>query len=415
MTKCRSKNPAYCKFHGTSKTVATEIYHKMLTDNKHLGEIKTRTRLAAEFEEQPDIKTLTALANDVEKIVRIELAENHSTPAEILTILALTDDHQIQYFIAQNPNTPEAVLKEYLQSSNNDVVYMAARNPNLTVNVLENLIMSVKPGDDILYFTVQNPNISATMLEKVYAAKENHKIVGSIVAHKNCPSSLMWNVVETKNLNTYTGIAENVNASPELLNIIANEHLYNVLKHYGDEGEISVEDFDKNVKSLVALNRNTAEETLLHLSNPENSMSVLECVAFNPKTPSHILSKLSNENRNLLPLHAALASNPNTPAEVLNHIKEKPHWMTTKMLASNPALTENDLLGFLIHSDKEVRSEAYYNPSVDKDIRIAAILAGGVHKTYANEELYQASKKDDKSEYYLLLQENQQYNFWNDF
>ena len=63
--------------------------------------------------------------------VRVSVAGNPNTPADVLTELAKDSDCDVRYFAAGNPNTPADVLTELAKDSDCDVRYFAACNPKL--------------------------------------------------------------------------------------------------------------------------------------------------------------------------------------------------------------------------------------------------------------------------------------------
>ena len=63
--------------------------------------------------------------------VRVSVAGNPNTPADVLTELAKDSDWHVRISVAGNPNTPADVLTELAKDSDCDVRYFAACNPKL--------------------------------------------------------------------------------------------------------------------------------------------------------------------------------------------------------------------------------------------------------------------------------------------
>ena len=63
--------------------------------------------------------------------VRAKVAENPSTPADVLSELAKDSDCDVRCFVARNPSTPIDVLTELAKDSDYDVSRYAACNPKL--------------------------------------------------------------------------------------------------------------------------------------------------------------------------------------------------------------------------------------------------------------------------------------------
>ena len=76
--------------------------------------------------------------------VRANVAENPSTPADVLTELAKDSDWCVRRYAAGNPNTPVDVLTELAKDSDCDVRRNAAGNPNMPGYEAEELQFMVK-------------------------------------------------------------------------------------------------------------------------------------------------------------------------------------------------------------------------------------------------------------------------------
>ena len=63
--------------------------------------------------------------------VRVSVAENPNTPADVLTELAKDSDCDVRRYAAGNPNTPADVLTELAKDSDWHVRISVAGNPKL--------------------------------------------------------------------------------------------------------------------------------------------------------------------------------------------------------------------------------------------------------------------------------------------
>lgn len=61
--------------------------------------------------------------------VRVSVAENPSTPVDVLTELAKDSDWEVRVSVAENTNTPADVLMKLAESGNSVVRKNAAGNP----------------------------------------------------------------------------------------------------------------------------------------------------------------------------------------------------------------------------------------------------------------------------------------------
>ena len=99
---------------------------------------------------------LTELAKDSDYIVRRNAAGNPNTPADVLTELAKDSDYDVRISVARNPNTPADVLTELAKDSYWCVRSYAAGNPNTSADVLTEL---AKDSDcDVRRNAAGNPN-----------------------------------------------------------------------------------------------------------------------------------------------------------------------------------------------------------------------------------------------------------------
>ena len=76
-------------------------------------------------------KTLKNLAKDENSNVRIIVAENPNTPAEVLSLLAKDRKCKVRQRVAENPNTPAEVLSLLVEDDYSDVKESAAKNANI--------------------------------------------------------------------------------------------------------------------------------------------------------------------------------------------------------------------------------------------------------------------------------------------
>ena len=85
------------------------------------------------------VEILRKLADDKDWDVRCQVAHNRSTPAEILMKLADDKDLNVRYEVAMNPNTPAEVLMKLAEDKEWDVRIGVAANSHTPVEVLRKL------------------------------------------------------------------------------------------------------------------------------------------------------------------------------------------------------------------------------------------------------------------------------------
>ena len=114
-----------------------------------------------------------------------------------------------------------------------------------------------------------------------------------------------------------------------------------------------IESMSTDEKINLAKNKNASPEILEKLAEDEDA-NVRYAVAKNPKTPVNILIKLADDKDKLVIY--AVAENPNTPAEFLKNLAEDRDWFIRWEVASNPntpievlrKLAKNDSSGGVI-------------------------------------------------------------------
>ncbi len=100
---------------------------------------------------------LTELAKDSHSVVRKNAAGNPNMPADVLTELAKDSYCDVRISVAGNPNTPVDVLTELAKDSHSVVRKNAAGNPNIPADVLTEL---AKDSDCIVRrYAAGNPNM----------------------------------------------------------------------------------------------------------------------------------------------------------------------------------------------------------------------------------------------------------------
>ena len=116
--------------------------------------------------------------------VRISVAGNPNTPADVLTELSKDSDYIVRCLVAKNPNTPTGVLTELAKDSDCDVRRYAAGNPNTPVDVLTELAKD--SYCDVRRYAAGNPNTPVDVLTEL--AKDSQWVVRiSVARNPNMP------------------------------------------------------------------------------------------------------------------------------------------------------------------------------------------------------------------------------------
>jgi hypothetical protein len=114
----------------------------------------------------------------------------------------------------------------------------------------------------------------------------------------------------------------------------------------------NLSDESANVAAKAAKGHNLRELTQLA---SDNRVTVRRALASNPNTPAEVLDKLADDTRESV--LSTLAANPNTPAETLQKIAKNPSLVgyTVHALADNPNVTPEIFISLARHPDECIR------------------------------------------------------------
>lgn len=96
-------------------------------------------------------------------------------------------------------------------------------------------------------------------------------------------------------------------------------------------------------------------------------------------TPAAALDELIHKENLHTQIHRQAALHPNLSGEGMKFLSDRADDTVRENLATREDLPQDILLGLLIDYNKDVRTNAYNNPSCPEDYKAAAILAGGVN------------------------------------
>jgi len=112
---------------------------------------------------------------NIETFKKINLAENPSTPVDVLRELAKEVSGRIREHVAQNPNTPIDALRDLAKDEFFWVREYVAKNPNASSKLLVMLFEYEKnlrkPDDDViraLYFHKNLPAFAKRVIETLF-------------------------------------------------------------------------------------------------------------------------------------------------------------------------------------------------------------------------------------------------------
>jgi hypothetical protein len=320
------------------------------------------------------------------KEINFNIANNVSTPIDILVKLSASKDYNVRCMVAKNPSTPEDILSKLARDNNENVISAVAQNlsinerianillevndlsaltslaanPRIPIKVLEHLL---KDSYEVFGYEIsKNPNTPLKILSKLaYAYKENGDSYSSFVAENSAaPTDLL-----SKLAADFISGDKNENSSPLKLSLAANSNTpVKVL-------EAIIKDPDDSAW-LLASNPNTPVEYLKKIASQTGKDSTLKIIAaLNPTMPKSLLVTLSKDKNESV--RESVAANPSTPKEILSELaKDKSELVRIGVAKNELASLELDQL---LATDKKdfVRFELAQKKSVG--ISVLELLA----------------------------------------
>ena len=130
---------------------------------------------------------------------KYDLAENPSTPVDVLRKLAKDTYEAVRWTVASNSNTPADVLQELAKDNSYTVRAIVADNPSTPENVLRALVKD--KGWRIRTAVAENPKAPSNILVMLFEYEKNFRkpdsgVIQSLYYNKNLPT-FAKRVIET--------------------------------------------------------------------------------------------------------------------------------------------------------------------------------------------------------------------------
>ena len=191
-------------------------------------------------------------------------------------------------------------------------------------------------------------------------------------SHYDIPESNAVDDIEFLKKHGKINLLENNNASPEIIDELAEDrdwHVrYGVARNPNTPVEVIMklaEDEDANVRYGVARNPNTPVEVIMKLTEDED-VNVRYGVADNPRISAEVLRKLAEDEDEWV--RQEVAKNPRTPVEVLMILAEDEDEYVREKVAKNPNTPIDILKKLAEDKNAGVRYELVENPKTPVDI-----------------------------------------------
>ena len=192
---------------------------------------------------------------------------------------------------------------------------------------------------------LENNNASPEMIEEL-AEDEDANVRYEVAKHPNTPADILTKLADDKDVYVRRAVAENPKAPVEALKKLA-------------------EDKNDDVRWKVSENPNTPVEALRKLAEDEDA-GVREEVARDSRTPIEILRKLAGDKN--YTVRYRVADNPNIPVDILRKLAEDEYADVRSAVVNNPKTPIEVLKKLAEDEDWRVRRAVTYNPNTPVDI-----------------------------------------------
>lgn len=276
----------------------------------------------------------------------INIAKDNTAPPKILELLAMTQLSEFLEIIADNTNTPERVLISLYEYKNEKINIGLARNPKTPPFILSNFV-----ENGSLYtkkLAISNPNTPSDVLIKYYNEYEDGIWKQYYLAtNPNLPMELLIELSKDENIYVRCGVAGNPSTPIDILIAYAK-------------------DSDCMLRRKVANNSHTPIDVLKELQNDEDRYVrqhakkqirlICDEIILRDLIDKGLLDKDKYINEKLSVLK--MASNPDTPSEVLSYLYKQTDSSIRLMIAKNASTPIDVLVELLCDEDNKVCNAA---------------------------------------------------------
>ena len=259
----------------------------------------------------------------LKKEINFNIAENPSTPADVLVKLSTIKDSAVRYMVAKNPSTPIEILCKLARDGNEEVISAVAQNPSINEK-LANILLEVNDFG-ALKSLAANPKIPIKVLEHLLK-RSCDDFDWEIARNPRTPLKVLIKLANRNDGAFRSNVAENSAASADLLSLLGT-------------------DKDEGVRWNVAANINTPVNSLALLAKDSDEY-VQELAAANPSTPVDYLEKFASQTGKEPRLKISAALNPSMPNSQLISLSKDKNESVRESVAANPS-TPNEILSVL--------------------------------------------------------------------
>ena len=218
---------------------------------------------------------------------------------------------------------------------------------------------------------MENNNASPEMIEEL-AENEDWQVRKEVANNPKAPAEVLRKLVEDENKSVKYKVINNPSTPVDILKKLADDKDKGVRKEVTKNPSIPVvilkklaEDEDASVREKVAMNPRTPAEFLKKLAEDEDWYVRYEATR-NLSTPVDILRKLAEDEE--WHVRYEVAINPNTPVDILRKLAEDKNSAVRQGVAKNPNTPAEAFVILADDRDKWVIREVAINPNTPVDI-----------------------------------------------
>jgi hypothetical protein len=283
---------------------------------ENIKRVTKNTRLAAAGNVNTPPSVLEQLVGDNDRQVRLAAFLNPHTPSQII------QQWYVESAAVNNPQTSSQELCELLESQWLPIRRGVALHQNTPVSILEKL---AKAKDSQVRMAIAENQKAPKHLLEILAQDRSIVVRYAILENPSTPTSILEKLSISKNQNTRERAALSVNATPEILQELAQDFHYYVRRNVAANPKTPIAaltqlmgDIDY-VRSHLARNPSINDEILTHLAQDKYT-EVRVAVAQHPKTSVSLLAKLATDNERRV--RCEVVRNPNTPEDVITQLAD---------------------------------------------------------------------------------------------
>ena len=302
---------------------------------------------------------LKQLAGDEELSIRGGIAGNPATPPEVLKLLA--SDSLVCRTVAGNRNTPIEILKTLAADRDPQIRYRVAGNPNTPPEILESLLNdynnSVNENNSLIFEAVaKNPNTPPEILKSLAANSEKQVIKRESKNSNSLSLEERMEILRTASRNYHKRIIRNIAKNLSTPIEVLNSFTSNIESYVWEE---------------VAGNPNASADILKYFAavkyKSDGYNETFHCtIATNPNTPVEILEAYANSSN--AQIRISVANNPNAPVKILKLLANSEDYKMRFRVGRNPNTPTNLLESLANDSNSCVRESVSQNPNAPLEI-----------------------------------------------